>query len=172
MHNILFIKKLLLVGLSFFLSVILISGCKNRSDGQEKPNFLFFIYDDASWEHFGCYGDKAIKTPGTDKLAQEGILFTNAYCAAPSCSPSRAAILTGQDIYRLEEGAVLWGSLEKKFKVLPDLLEDAGYSCGYIGKPYWPAYFEADSVHSMPTGSCFNILRARNVREGLTLWSD
>lgn len=172
MHNILFIKKLLLVGLFFFLSVILISGCKNQSDGQEKPNFLFFIYDDASWEHFGCYGDKAIKTPGTDKLAQEGILFTNAYCAAPSCSPSRAAILTGQDIYRLEEGAVLWGSLEKKFKVLPDLLEDAGYSCGYIGKPYWPAYYEADSVHSMPTGPCFNILRDRNVREGLTLWSD
>ena len=122
------IRVLILAGL---LPLIFLSNsCKTEIEN--RPNFIFFIYDDASWEHFGCYGDPAVKTPGTDKLAEEGVLFTNAYCAAPSCSPSRAAILTGQDIYRLEEGGLLWGHLEKKFKVLPDLLKEAGYLTGYI----------------------------------------
>ena len=160
------------VELFFLIIALLIPGCADRNIEDAPPNFLFIMYDDASWEHFGCYGDKAIKTPGTDRLAESGILFNNAYCAAPSCSPSRAGILTGQDIYRLEEASVLGGFLKRKFTLLPELLSNAGYSCGYTGKPYWPAKFDIDSANPMPTGPSYNIIRVINPLEGMTVWGD
>ena len=86
--------------LAIILSMLYLTSCKNEL--KEKPNILFIITDDQSWVHAGCYGDKAVRTPAIDKLAMEGVTFNNAYCAAPSCSPSRAGILSGQDIYRLE----------------------------------------------------------------------
>jgi N-sulfoglucosamine sulfohydrolase len=63
------------------------------SSGQKRPNILFVITDDQSWEHVGCYGDLAVRTPAIDKLASEGVRFNNAYCAAPPCSPSRAVLI-------------------------------------------------------------------------------
>src|SRR6266516_351036 len=61
-----------------------------------RPNILFAMADDWAWPHAGVYGDKVVKTPTFDRVAAEGILFTHTFCAAPSCTPSRAAILTGQ----------------------------------------------------------------------------
>jgi uncharacterized sulfatase len=109
----------------------------------KRPNILFCITDDQSW----CYTSRGrsrsvVKTPHFDRIAREGIYFTNAYCASPSCSPSRAAILTGQDMWRLEDGGVLFGALPKKFQVFPPLLAEAGYHVGYTGKGYGPANLE------------------------------
>ncbi|MHC4260720.1 MAG: twin-arginine translocation signal domain-containing protein, partial [Planctomycetota bacterium] len=87
-----------------------ISGCANgtkvssRKKAAKKPNILFCISDDQSWLHAGAYGDKVVKTPNFDRVAREGVLFTHSFCAASSCTPSRGAILTGQNIWRLEEG--------------------------------------------------------------------
>ena len=103
-----------------------------------RPNVLFCIADDWGYPHAGVYGDKVVKTPVFDSLAKDGALFTHAYCAAPSCSPSRAAILTGQMPHRLEAGGNLWGSLPKKFSVFPDLLEATGYHIGLKGKGWGP----------------------------------
>ena len=68
-----------------------------------------------SWEHLGAYGNKQIRTPNIDILATEGVLFNNAFVSTPSCTPSRASILTGRNGFELEEGATLWGYLPKKF---------------------------------------------------------
>lgn len=156
------------------VAMFMVSGCLRQAvqEDNTRPNFLFIIYDDASWEHFGCYGDKAIKTPGIDKLAESGILFSNAYCAAPSCSLSRAGILTGQDIYRLEEGSVIWGFIRKKFKVFPKMLEEVGYSVGYTGKPYWPSYFDREGANTLPTGYSFNITKISNPLDGISQWGN
>lgn len=75
-----------------------------------RPNILYILADNFSWNHLGAYGCKAIASPNFDRIAREGVPFTNAFCPAPSCSPSRAAMLTGQDIWRLEEGGNLWGT--------------------------------------------------------------
>jgi arylsulfatase A-like enzyme len=79
-----------------------------------------------------------VKTPAFDRVARSGVLFTNAFVSAPSCSPSRAAILTGQWHWRLEEGANLGGTLPARFPVYPDLLEDAGYHVGFTRKGWAP----------------------------------
>src|SRR5215216_2133933 len=82
--------------------------------GQDaRPNIIFAIADDWGYPHAGAYGYKAARTPTFDRLAKEGMLFTRAYCAAPSCTPSRASILTGQAPHRLEEGGNLSGSMRK-----------------------------------------------------------
>ena len=136
--------------LSLTLVLICFSGCQNRI--QERPNILFIITDDQSWEHAGCYGDLAVKTPAIDSLANDGVKFTNAYCAAPSCSPSRAGILSGQDIYRLEEGGVLTGFIRDKFVLFPKLLEENGYAVGYTGKGYWPRTANIEGAIDEPIG--------------------
>ena len=62
-----------------------------RAQATTRPNILLFIADDWSYPHAGAYGDKVVKTPNFDRIAREGTLFTNAYCASPSCTPSRAS---------------------------------------------------------------------------------
>src|SRR5688500_14792711 len=87
-----------------------------QSAPANRPNILFCIADDWSFPHASAYGDPVVKTPAFDRVAAEGVLFTRAFCAAPSCSPSRAAILTGQAPHRLEAGGNLWGFLPAKFR--------------------------------------------------------
>ena len=70
-----------------------------------RPNILFCFSDDQSWPHAGAYGDKVVKTPTFDRVARDGVLFNYAYCGSPSYTPSRSAVLTGQQIWRLGEGA-------------------------------------------------------------------
>jgi N-sulfoglucosamine sulfohydrolase len=103
-----------------------------------RPNILFLLADDWAWPHASCLGYAAVKTPTFDRLAREGVLFRNAHCAAPSCSASRAAMLTGQWPWRLEDGVNLRGSLSTKYTVYPELLERAGYFIGLNGKGYGP----------------------------------
>lgn len=107
-------------------------------DRPHRPNVLLAIADDWAWPHAGIAGDKVVRTPAFDRIAREGVLFTRAFVSAPSCSPSRAALLTGQHFWRLEEGAILWSTLPAKFPVYPDLLEKAGYHVGHAGKGWGP----------------------------------
>src|SRR4029453_3359030 len=85
----------------------------------------------------------------------EGMRFTHAFAAAPSCTPSRAAILTGQWPHRLEEGGNLWGTLPERLAVSPDLLERAGYVVGLTGKGWGPGNFEAGGRTRNPAGPSF-----------------
>ncbi|MDQ3651474.1 MAG: sulfatase [Acidobacteriota bacterium] len=129
-----------MAALGLYLSVLLFLTAPTYSTWQagKRPNILFIIADDWSYPHAGSYGDKVVKTPNFDRVARQGALFTNSFCVSPSCTPSRAAVLTGQAVHRLEEGANLHGFLPKKFAVYPDLLEAAGYHVGYTRKGWAP----------------------------------
>ncbi|MDF1551339.1 MAG: sulfatase-like hydrolase/transferase, partial [Bacteroidales bacterium] len=80
----------------FFVNMILLLFFYYQQYAQIPPNFIIFIADDVSWDDFGCYGNNVVKTPTIDKLAKKGIVFTNAYLTASSCSPSRNSIMTGR----------------------------------------------------------------------------
>ena len=69
-----------------------------------KPNIICILADDVGYTDLGCYGAKKIKTPNLDRLAQDGIRFTNAYAPASTSSPSRYALLTGEYAWRKNVG--------------------------------------------------------------------
>ncbi|TCC99396.1 sulfatase family protein [Pedobacter hiemivivus] len=121
----------------------------------ERPNILMIMSDNQSWNHVGSYGDKTVRTPNMDLIAKQGVRFTNAFCSSPSCTPARAGMLAGQDIWRLKEGANLWGVLPVQYKVYPDLLEESGYAVGYQGKGWGPGSFEANKRPRNPGGNKF-----------------
>jgi len=120
-----------------------------------RPNILFCIADDWSFPHAGALGDKVVRTPNIDSLAREGMVFTNAFCAAPSCTPSRAAMLTGRYPHELEQGGNLWSFLPAKFKVVPDILEQTGYAVGHTRKGWGPGNFQAGGRQRNPAGPNF-----------------
>ncbi len=141
------------------ISLNLPAGASNRSPRQRRPNILLCIADDQSWQHASAYGDPVVRPPHFDRIAREGILFTHAFCAAPSCAPSRAALLTGQEMWRLEQGSLLNGALPQKFNVFTDLLEKSGYFVGYTGKGYSPANLELEGYWQKPTGREYHAIR-------------
>jgi len=120
-----------------------------------RPNILFCLADDWMWPHASVAGDKVVKTPNFDRVAREGMLFANAFVAAPSCTASRAAILTGQWHWRLEQGVSLYGTLPAKFDVYPDLLEAAGYHVGFTRKGWGPGDVTAGGRQRNPAGKSF-----------------
>ena len=123
------------------------------AEGDARPSILFMVSDDISWAHAGVYGDKVVKTPAFDKIAADGVLFTHAFCSAPTCSPSRATILTGQDFWRLGEAANLRGTLHKDlFNVYPFILEKAGYHVGRHSKAWSPGSYKAGGWLHNPAG--------------------
>ena len=110
-----------------------------RAAVSQKPNILLLLADDWSWPHAGVLGDPVVKTPNFDLIARQGVLFKNAFVTAPSCTPSRAAICTGQYHWRLEGAANLGGSLPKSAVTYQDLLIKAGYHVGFSGKGVGPS---------------------------------
>lgn len=123
------------------------------SDKPKRPSILFCISDDQSWLHTSIGGCKTVKTPAFDRVAREGVLFNHCYCAAPSCTPSRGGLLTGQAIWRLEEGGSLFSTLPAKFAVYPEILEKAGYHVGYTGKGWGPGSVGAGGRKRNPAGN-------------------
>ncbi len=102
------------------------------------PNILFAISDDQSWMHAGAYGDRATATPAFDQVAREGVLFQRAFAAAPSCAPSRSALLLGRNIWEIGEAGVLFGVLRPISPAFTQLLRKAGYQLGSTGKTWGP----------------------------------
>ena len=139
-----------------------------------RPNILFAIADDWSFPHAGAYGDRAVSTPAFDRIAREGALFLNAFTAAPSCTPSRAALLTGQAVHRLAEGGNLHGFLPERFAVYPDILEGAGYHVGFMGKGWGPGQFEPGGRSRNPAGPQFKqfdeFLAKRRAGQPFAFW--
>jgi len=117
--------------------VLITASCNNTTSKQEEiispPNFILFITDDISYNDLGCYGNEAAQTPNIDRMAEEGLLFTNAYLTASSCSPSRNSIITGR--YPHNTGAPeLHVNLPDNQMMFPELLKAAGYYTVLSGK--------------------------------------
>ena len=127
----------------------------------EQPNILFCISDDQSYAHTGANGDPVVRTPAFDKVAREGIRFTHAFCDAPTCGPSRSAILTGQPIWRLEEAGNIHSTLPKKFVTYTEVLEEAGYAVGFTGKGWSPGRLAAGGRDKNPAGRQFSKMKLK-----------
>ena len=115
---------------------------------QKKPNIIFILTDDLGWAELGCYGNKFNETPNIDKLASQGMLFTDAYAAAPVCSPSRASLMTGQYPARIGITDYLqpdtdW-HLPNDIVTLAEIFKKAGYITGMTGKWHLSGYASGD----------------------------
>ena len=131
------------------------AGAQSPGNRKRPPNILFCLADDWSWPHASIAGDKVVKTPIFDRVAREGVLFKNAFVTAPSCTPSRGSIVTGQWHWRLEEGGNLWSTLPAKFAVYPDLLEKAGYHVGVTRKGWGPGQPQPGGRTRNPAGPSY-----------------
>ncbi|WAC18219.1 sulfatase [Luteolibacter sp. SL250] len=124
-----------------------------------RPNILLVITDDESWLEKSAYGWSKVATPHFDRVAKEGALFRYAYTSAPSCAPSRAALLTGRNFWELEQGAFIQAWLPRKFAVFPKLLSDAGYHTGRIGKGWGPGVFPPEGHGDDVAGKVYNTVK-------------
>lgn len=137
------------------VSILLFVSCNSKSD-DTLPNIIFILADDIGYGDPGCYnpGSK-IPTPHIDKLAKEGIRFTDAHAPSSVCTPTRYGILTGRYCWRspLKEG-VLWGYdlplIENSRLTLPKILKNEGYQTACIGKWHLglPWQFNRDKVQT------------------------
>ncbi|MEY5027075.1 MAG: hypothetical protein RLZZ244_2603 [Verrucomicrobiota bacterium] len=109
-----------------------------RAESPRKPNLLIAVADDWSFGHAGIYGCRWVKTPGFDRVAKEGVLFTRAYTPNAKCSPSRAALLTGRNPWQLGAAANHWPIFPPEFKTYPEALASLGYHVGMTGKGWGP----------------------------------
>lgn len=126
-----------------------------RGASAKRPNILLCISDDQSHPHASAYGYPAANTPHFDRVAREGVLFHNAFCPSPGCSPCRAALLTGRHTWQLEQAGTHASSFPGKYKTYPELLAEAGYWTGYTGKGWGPGRWQDARSHN-PAGPVFN----------------
>src|SRR3546814_648886 len=116
---------------------------------KQAPNILVLIADDWGYPNAGAYGDNVVQTPNFDSIAKQGVLFTNAF-TTPSCSPSRASLLTGQWPHQLEEGVHLKGFLNKEFPNYVELLAKQGYATGLAKKGWGPGKYHLGGYEHNP----------------------
>lgn len=147
-----------------------------------KPNIVLIYVDDLGYGDLGCYGSEKNDTPHIDRLAKEGMRFTDYYSASPVCSPSRAALLTGCypgrvgfDVFgKKKEAWVLFPGyaegLHPQERLLPELLKEKGYATCHVGKwhlgdqpEHLPTRHGFDSYYGIPYSNdmCITVKRKR-----------
>ncbi len=153
--------------LRFSLTLVCLCASTIRTSANDRPNILFAFADD--WGRYASAYAKLepgglsdlVSTPHFDRIAREGVLFRNAFVNAPSCTPCRSSILSGQYFWRTGRGAILQGAVwDYSIPTFPVRLRDAGYHIGYTWKVWGPgtpanAPFTADEAYNR-AGSGFN----------------
>lgn len=108
---------------------------ESRPPAPQRPSIIFILADDLGYGDLGCYGQMRIKTPNIDKLAQEGIRFTDFYAGSTVCSPSRAALMLGRHTGHLNiRGNFKDSTLLTDEVTIAQVLKQSGYRTGLIGK--------------------------------------
>lgn len=114
----------------------ILQGCEKQIQAQEKqPNIIFIMADDLGYGHLGCYGQKIIKTPNVNRLAAEGMKFTQVYAGCSVCAPCRSVLMTGLHMghtsVRKNDGGT---PLLTEDVTVAEVLKKAGYTTGGFGK--------------------------------------
>jgi N-sulfoglucosamine sulfohydrolase len=120
-----------------------------------RPNILLVIADDWGDGHAGVLGCNWVRTPAFDRVAREGVLFTNCFTSNPKCAPSRASILTGRNSWQLKEAVNHYSVFPNEFPIYPRLLEQEGYFVGMTGKGWGPGDFRSTGFEHNPAGREF-----------------
>ena len=144
------------------LLFLLTAGATFAADAR-KPNFIIILADDLGYGDLGCYGHPSIRTPNLDRMAAEGVRFTDFYVAAEVCTPSRAALLTGRYPVRSGMGHNQFRVLRRESTGhLPDdeitiaaLLKKQGYATGAVGKWHLGNWMNNPAGHPMKHGFDF-----------------
>ena len=136
----------------FLLLMIVSSPQQLNAQTKSHPNILFLIADDMSYPISSVYGDKMVPTPNLEKIAQHGVVFSNAFAATPSCTASRAAILCGRYPHKLGEGVNLVGKLDSKIPTYVKLLRNVGYAVAFDRKGWAPGDFTKMGYSENPAG--------------------
>jgi len=114
------------------------AGSQPAGPAGQRPNFIVIFCDDLGYGDIGCYGAKDIRTPNIDRMAKEGLRFRSFYVAAPVCSASRAALLTGMTPQRAGVSGALRpdaeNGLSTRFPTIPSVLKKQGYATMCVGK--------------------------------------
>jgi len=130
-----YIKNIILI--LFIGPLIIIKAQAQNEKHNKNPNIIFIMADDLGYGDLGCYGQTKIKTPNIDRLAQEGMRFTQAYAGGPVCTPSRSVLMTG-----LHNGHTpardniphFHTYLQENDLTIPEVLKERGYRTGGVGK--------------------------------------
>ncbi len=151
------------------------SGAGQRERKQKrKPNFIIFLTDDQGYNDVGCFGSPTIKTPHFDRMAREGMMLRSFYVGAPVCGPSRAALMTGCYPIRIAEPKNrknLHTIPHTKEIMLPEVLKQAGYATGLIGKWHLAGGLRKDGHYPaplMPNGQGFDCFYGTPLHNGVT----
>jgi arylsulfatase A-like enzyme len=99
-----------------------------------KPNILFILADDLGYGDLGCYGQKLVRTPNVDRLAEQGMRFTQVYCGSTVCAPSRCALMTGYHMGHARIRGNARVDLQPEDVTVGEVLKGAGYKTALIGK--------------------------------------
>lgn len=121
------------------LLMIFLPSCNKKQDSVEKPNIVFIFADQLRSHAMGCYGNNQLKTPNMDRLANEGVRFTNAISTAPVCGPFRGMLMTGN--FPMQNGMVVTDHfLRNPTPYFAEVCKNEGYATGYIGKWHLDGY--------------------------------
>ncbi|QQE11543.1 sulfatase [Planctomycetota bacterium] len=134
----------------------------------ERPNILLIIADDWSDGHASYFGTKWLNTPNIDRVAREGVSFTNTFTSNPKSAPCRASLLTGRYSWQLEEGANHNGDFPGKFVVYPTLLEKSGYKIGLTQKGWGPGNWKTSGLSHNPAGPQFGKYKTTPPASGMS----
>jgi len=138
----------------------LVSAVSRAPAADHKPNIVFILADDLGWAELGCYGNEFNETPNLDRLAREGMRFTDAYAAAPVCSPFRASFIAGQYPARVGITDYLRPNdpkhLSTKHVTIAEMLKRSGYATGMMGKWHLTGYKNHGAREVPPTEHGFD----------------
>jgi arylsulfatase A-like enzyme len=131
-----------LIKMLFLVIALIFFGCQRnetkKADENTLPNIIIIYLDDLGYGDLGAYGATEISTPNMDRLAKEGMKFTNAYSTSATCTPSRYALLTGIYPWRNDNAKILPGTapllIETDQMTMPKMLKTKGYTTGIVGK--------------------------------------